>query len=83
MVSDTEVKYDLSDPAFYASYIKQSNMQMWQFIVFGYVVIVFLIVNYTVRSFWTDKNAKSDHGEMILHYLSFAAPCLIIYPTTV
>jgi len=58
-------------------------MQMWQFIVFGYIVIAFLLVNYTIRSFWTEKNTKNDHGEMILHYLSFAAPCLIIYPTTV
>lgn len=56
---------------------------MWQFIAFGYIVIAFLIINYAIRNFWTDKSANSDHGEMILHYLSFAAPSLIIYPTTV
>lgn len=62
LVSDTEVKYDLSDPGFYASYIKQSNMQMWQFIIFGYIIVAFLVINYTIRSFWTDKGVNNDHG---------------------
>lgn len=83
MVGDSQVQYDLNNAEFYASYLKQTSMTMWQFIVFGYLVIVFLLINYTIRSFWTDKSVDSDHGEMIPHYLSFAAPALIIYPTTV
>lgn len=82
MVGDTILRFDISDPSFSASYLKQSSMQQWYFIVPAYLVIAFLVINYFIRCFYTDKNKYSDHGEIVLHYLALASPTFMVQTLT-
>lgn len=82
MIGDTIAVFNLTDPSFPASYLKQSSLQQWYFIVPAYLIVAFLVVNYFIRSFYTDKSQHSDHGEIILHYLALASPIFIVESLT-